>query len=460
MRAVRLSAVVVIAALSGAATLAQGARADVMVFEGARIIDGNGGPPITNGTLVVQDGRLVAVGARGAVQVPAGATRVDVSGKTIMPAMINAHVHMGYEGYTTWGARNHTPENLLDHLQREAFYGVAAATSVGSSPTEMSLQFQKDQQAGKFPPVARYLFMPGMAPPNGGPDHILRVATNELHVVNEVTTPAEAREAVQRMDKQGIRHVKLWYDDRGNTYPKLSPEVMQAIIDEAHARKMTVHAHAIQMADQKAVVAAGADVLVHMVQRQPLDQEYLTLLREKRPYWATVISLGDPVEVCNKDPFFEEAMPPSVVAKIRATMDRASLVPSCGPLPSTAAERERQMAINFPKMIEAGVKLVLATDTGIHPGHTFGSGEHVELARWVQLGLPTSEAIVAATKTPAELMGLTDLGTLAPGKRASFIVLDGNPLENIRSTRKISDVYLDGVKFDRQAVRAQWKTLK
>jgi imidazolonepropionase-like amidohydrolase len=460
MRAVRLSAVVVIAALSGAATLAQGARADVMVFEGARIIDGNGGPPITNGTLVVQDGRLVAVGARGAVQVPAGATRVDVSGKTIMPAMINAHVHMGYEGYSTWGARNHTPENLLDHLQREAFYGVAAATSVGSSPTEMSLQFQKDQQAGKFPPVARYLFMPGMAPPNGGPDHILRVATNELHVVNEVTTPAEAREAVQRMDKQGIRHVKLWYDDRGNTYPKLSPEVMQAIIDEAHARKMTVHAHAIQMADQKAVVAAGADVLVHMVQRQPLDQEYLTLLREKRPYWATVISLGDPVEVCNKDPFFEEAMPPSVVAKIRATMDRASLVPSCGPLPSTASERERQMAINFPKMIEAGVKLVLATDTGIHPGHTFGSGEHVELARWVQLGLPTSEAIVAATKTPAELMGLTDLGTLAPGKRASFIVLDGNPLENIRSTRKISDVYLDGVKFDREAVRAKWKQQK
>ena len=460
MRAVRLSAVVVIAALSGAAMLAQGARAGAMVFEGARIIDGNGGPPITNGTLVVQDGRLVAVGARGAVQVPAGATRVDVSGKTIMPAMINAHVHMGYEGYSTWGARNHTPENLLDHLQREAFYGVAAATSVGSSPTEMSLQFQKDQQAGKFPPVARYLFMPGMAPPNGGPDHILRVATNELHVVNEVTTPAEAREAVQRMDKQGIRHVKLWYDDRGNTYPKLSPEVMQAIIDEAHARKMTVHAHAIQMADQKAVVAAGTDVLVHMVQRQPLDQEYLTLLREKRPYWATVISLGDPVEVCNKDPFFEEAMPPSVVAKIRATMDRASLVPSCGPLPSTASERERQMAINFPKMIEAGVKLVLATDTGIHPGHTFGSGEHVELARWVQLGLPTSEAIVAATKTPAELMGLTDLGTLAPGKRASFIVLDGNPLENIRSTRKISDVYLDGVKFDREAVRAKWKQQK
>lgn len=460
MRAERWTAVVVTALLGAVGLLAQARQPVPMLFEGARIIDGNGGAPIENGALLVQDGRVTAVGARGAVSAPAGAVRVDVSGKTIMPAMVNAHVHMGYEGYTTWGARNHTPENLLDHLQREAYYGVAAATSVGSSPTEMSLQFQKDQQAGRFPPVARYLFMPGMAPPNGGPDHILRVATNELHVVNEVTGPVEARAAVQRMDKQGIRHVKLWYDDRNKTYPKLAPEVMQAIVDEAHAHRMTVHAHAIQEADQKAVVAAGADVLVHMVQREVLDEEYLALLREKHPYWATVITLGDPVEVCNKDPFFEDAMPPSVVAKIRATMERASLVPSCGPPSPTAEAREKQMAINFPQMIKAGVKLVLATDTGIHPGHTFGSGEHVELARWVQLGLSPSDAIVAATKTPAELMGLTDLGTLGPGKRASFIVLDANPLENIRNTRKIADVYLDGVKFDREAVRAKWRQQK
>jgi imidazolonepropionase-like amidohydrolase len=299
-----------------------------------------------------------------------------------------------------------------------------------------------------------------MAPPNGGPDHILRVATNELRVVNEVTTPAEARAAIQRMSDQQIPHVKLWFDDRNKTYPKLTPEVMQAIVQEAHARKMTVHAHAIQLADQKAVVAAGADVLVHMVQSEPIDEEYLALLRQKKPYWATVITLGDSVEVCNKDPFFEEAMPPSVVAKIRATMERASLVPSCGPPAPNAERREKILAQNFPLMIQAGVKLVLATDTGIHPGHTFGSGEHVELARWVQLGLPPAQAIVAATKTPAELLGLGDLGTLAPGKRASFIVLDANPLENIRNTRKIADVYLDGVKFDREAVRARWRQQK
>jgi len=188
-----------------------------------------------------------------------------------------------------------------------------------------------------------------------------------------------------------------------------------------------------------------------------LDEEFQALLREKKPYWATVISLGDPVEVCNSDPFFEEAMPPSVVAKIRANQQRAGLTAHCAAPSPNAPNREKILANNFPLYIAAGVKLVLATDTGIHPGHTFGSGEHVELARWVQLGLPTAQAIVAATKTPAQLMGLSDLGTLESGKRASFIVLNANPLENIRNTRTIADVYLDGVKFDREAVRKKWR---
>ncbi len=437
--------------------LVAAAQSPTVVFDGARILDGNGGTPIEQGRIVVRDGRIVAVGSQQSIAMPAGATRVDVTGKTIMPAMINVHAHMGYEGYTTWGARNHTATNLLDHLQREAFYGVAAATSVGSSPTEMSLQFQRDQQAGKLAPAARFLFMPGMAPPNGGPDHILKAATDELKVINEVTTPEDAAAAIRRMAAQGLRHVKMWVDDRGGTYPKLSPDVVNAIVREAHAHNMIVHAHATQLADQKLVVTAGTDVLVHMVQNVALDDEHLALLREKKPYWATVISLGDPVEVCRNDPFFEDALPAALVSKIRSNTERVALTANCAPPSPNAANRERMLAQNFPKYIAAGVKLVLATDTGLHPGHTFGSGEHVELARWVQLGLPPAQAIVAATKTPAELMGLNDLGTLAAGKRASFIVLNANPLDDIHNTRAIADVYLDGVRFDRGAMLRKWR---
>ena len=448
----------VVLVLLGVGVFAQpSGPAPAVLYEGARLIIGDATPVIESGAFLVQDGQIRSVGVRGAVTAPAGAVHVDLTGKTVMPAMVNVHVHIGYEGYTTWQASNHTPENVFDHLQREAFYGVAATASVGTSHTGQMLQFQRDQRAGRWLPASRLLFLPGMAPPNGGPDAVLRVATNELHVVNEVTSAAEARAAVRRMDAQGIRHVKMWVDDRSGSYPKLTPAAYLAIIDEAHAHKMTVHAHAIQLADQKTVVRAGADVLVHMVQRQPLDAEYLAILRDKKPYWATVIGLGDQTALCDPDPFFEQAMPDSVIAEIRATMERRSLAPSCGPPSATAPAREKQMAINFPQMLAAGARVVLATDTGIQPGHTFGSGEHLELARWVQLGMSTTEAIVAATSRPAELMGQTDLGTLATGKRASFIVLDANPLENIKNTRRIADVYLDGMKVDRAALARKFK---
>lgn len=161
-----------------------------VIYEGGRLIVGDGSAPIENGAFVVQNGRITAIG--NSIRGPAGATHVNLAGKTVMPAMINVHVHIGYEGYTSWGAQNYTPENVLDHLQREAFYGTAVTLSVGSSPVDASLQFQRDQQAGKFPPASRFLFTPGYAPPNGGPDEVLREATSALHVINEVSTAQEA----------------------------------------------------------------------------------------------------------------------------------------------------------------------------------------------------------------------------------------------------------------------------
>src|SRR5665213_297809 len=426
-----------------------------VVYEGGRLIIGDGSAAIENGAFVVINGHITAIGRT--IKLPAGVTHVNLAGKTVMPAMINVHVHIGYEKYTSWGAQNYTAENVLDHLQREAFYGTAVTQSVGSSPLDASVQFQRDQQAGKFPLASRFLFTPGYAPPNGGPDEVLREATNLLHVINEVSTAQEARDSIQKMAGRGIKAVKIWVDDRRGTYPKMTPEVYSAIIDEAHKHGMIVHVHATTLLDQKAVVRAGADVLVHLVQNEKLDDEYLALLKEKKPYWATVISLGDPTAVCEHDPFFEQAMPAEVITKIRATMERRPLSASCGPPSPNAAIREAIIAYNFPRMIKAGARIVLGTDTGIESGHTFGSGDHVHLVRWVQLGLTASEAITAATQRPAELLGLKDMGTLEVGKRADFIVLDANPLENVLNTRRISSVYLDGAKFDREAVLTRWR---
>ena len=234
---------------------------------------------------------------------PAGAAHVDLTGKTVMPAMINAHVHIGYEGYTSWGAANYTPENVLDHLQREAFYGVGATQSVGSSPTDAAMQFQQDQQAGKFRAgVALFLHArhgaaqrrPRRRPDGGAPTR----CTSSTRCRRR----QKARAAVA--DHGGQAHPQR--QDLGGRSPRHLPEdvardVYNAIIDEAHAHQMLVNAHAIALADQKAVVRDGADVLVHIVADEKLDEEFLAMLREKKPYWATVIGLGDRSEACEHE---------------------------------------------------------------------------------------------------------------------------------------------------------------
>lgn len=423
-----------------------------VLYEGARLIIGDSSAAIESGAFIVQNGRITALGRKGAVAAPSGAARVDLTGKTVMPAMVNAHAHFGYERFTRAAGEalpeNFTPENLLDHLQREAFYGVGTANDGGSAPVALSLQFQQAQAARDFPAGAQYWFNAGIVPPNGGPDSILIKGTRPLHANYEVLRAPEARAAVQDVLAKNITQVKIWLGDRGGSYPAMPYQVYDAVIDEAHKNGIKVHAHATTLRDQKDAVRANVDVLVHMVQDVAIDDELSTLIREKRPYWATVVALGDRSDVCDNDPFFTQSLSDKIVADIRAT--------SCSPNPNAAA-REERLKHNFMEMIDSGARLILGTDAGIRPGNAFGSGDHHEIAHWVQMGLTPAQAIIAATSRPAEALGLKDVGALGEGRSADFIVLNANPLDDIRNTRQIASVYLRGVLLDRNALIAKWK---
>ena len=428
-----------------------------VIYEGARLIIGPAASaPIANGAFVVQDGRITAIGARGTVTAPAGATHVDLTGKTVMPAMIDAHAHFGYEKYTKAEgdsrAEHYTPENLLDHLQRSAFYGIGSAHDGGTAVMPVSLQFQADQRAGKFPPAAQYSFNVGIVPTEGGPDEVLIKGTRPLHANFEVDRAVDARKAVQEIAAKGIGNIKVWIGDRNGSYPAMPHEVYEAVIDEAHKHGIKVHAHAMTLRDQKDIIRDGADLIVHIVANEKIDDELLALVKEKKPYWVpsigTGIGNGLRHEVCEQDAFTTDLLPPHLLQEILAS--------ECKPN-ANAAAREAILRANFNAMIGAGARLVLGTDAGIRPSKTFGSADHHELTTYVRLGMSTADALDAATSKAADFLQLKDAGTLAVGRRADFLVLEANPLDEILNTRKISAVYLKGAKLDRNALLAKWK---
>ena len=429
-----------------------GAPGSRVLYEGARLIFGDERPALENGAFVVTDGRITAMGRKGEVALPAGATRQDLTGKTVMPAIVNIHAHFGYEKYLTAAGEargeNFTAENLLDHLQREAYYGTGSVLDAGSGALPITQRYQADQDAGKYASAAHLSVMGGVVPVNGGPDHILIKGTRALKANYEVTLSPEARAAIQDLNTKGVKHVKIWLGDRGGTYPAMPHEVYDAVINEAHKVGMKVHSHATNLRDQKDALRAGIDVLVHTVQNAPIDDELAGLLKEKRPYWTTVFGLGDRSEACDQNPFTVQVLSARIIADIVST--------DCKTAPSAA--REAQLEQNFMKMIASGARLVLGTDAGVWPRYSFGSADHHELQRYVELGLTPAQAIVAATSRPAEAIGLADVGLLAVGKRADFLVLDANPLDDIKNTRRIASVYLRGAPLNREAMLAHWKS--
>jgi imidazolonepropionase-like amidohydrolase len=422
---------------------------DTVVFEGARLITGDGAV-IDDGSLVIADGRVVATGARGQVTVPAGATRADVTGKTIMPAMIDAHAHIGYMRDLTSGPQNYTRENIIDHLQRYAYFGVAAGQAMGSDFTDLPYQLRDESGAGRIPDAARFLTAGrGLAPPDEvRPD-------NMRHSAYSISTAGDARAAVAELAGRGVAIVKTWVDDRGGAVRKLTPELYGAIIDEAHRRGMRVMVHATALDDAKALLRAGVDGFGHAFQE--VDDELLELV-QARPQVFYLMALGGPRRVVAAPwlqpvhPLVQETVSPAQIARLQERLAR-----------QTPDERDRaraaweRMATGIARLAAVGARIGVGTDGGGQLGDQFvGWTVHTEVENMVAAGMTPAQVLSAATRTGAGIVGLDDLGVLAAGKSADFIVLDANPLDDITNTRRISQVYLRGVAVDRARLRAQW----
>jgi imidazolonepropionase-like amidohydrolase len=413
-----------------------------VLFDGERLIVGDG-RVIESAAVLVQNNRIARVGRKGEVPLPPGATRVDLTGKTVMPAIIDPHNHLGYTNQKTGASskENFTRATIVDHLQRYAYYGVAATMSMGLDRWDVNPELPYQLRNEVIPNAALFLTVGRgiAATPMAGP-----TASYRLGVPYGAQTEAEGRKEVEELVARKVPIIKIWVDDRLGTVPKLQPNVYRAIIDEAHKRDTRVVAHIFALEDGKDLLKAGVDGFAHGVRDKDIDGEYMTIVRQHPNVWVEP-NLPEQPEGPESLDWIADTIPAAQLKRMKDAL--------AGRTPAQAKALADAFGIqcrNLKKIRDAGVKIAFATDAGVDIAWT----AHTELADMVQCGLTPAEAIMAATRTAAEVIKSDQLGIVAAGKSADFIVLDANPLELITNTRKINKVYLRGQEVDRAALRA------
>ena len=436
------------------AAAVQTAGSSRTLFEGARLIAGDGRPPIEDAAFLVENDTITRVGRKGEIDLPRGGARVDLTGKTVMPGIVNLHGHVGYLKGVTFSADNYTRENIVDELNRYLYYGVVAVMSTGADPGELPYQLRDEPHPGAlFRTAGRGFAMPNASTGNAA----------MRSVPYGVTTEEEARRYVRELAAKKPDFLKIWVDDRNRTVQKLTPLLYRAIIDEAHTRKIRVMAHEYYLEDARDLVRAGVDGFLHMVRDAEMDDDLVKMMREKHVFITPNMGTSEAGTYIGRpawldDPALAETASPDTIKKVadvyaaRATArGNAPAAQTPRPAELSFARQQRSLA----KLNAAGVTIALGDDTGIE-NTFFGYGDHRELEIMVGAGMTPMQVIVAATRTPAELLHLDRLGTIAPRKSADFLVLDANPLDNIANTRKIARVYQKGKEIDRAAMRAAW----
>ena len=419
-----------------------------LAIVGAQLIDGTGADPVTESVIVIRDGRIQAAGPRDTTSVPAGAEMVDATGKTIIPGLVDTH--------------NHYPGDLAAverQLKTQLSYGVTTARSIGlDTPDKVALMIEAN--AGRAGLPRMFTAGRGFSHPNGfNSGGALQPATE-----------AEARELVREQAALGAHFIKMWVNEVPEPGLKITPEIRTAIIDEAIKNGLVPVAHIDEEADGRQLVEAGLKDFLHSTVRTfgpgggapvadpEVSQEFLQLCLDNGVAFSPTLSIiqnnwhfAEHPELLD-DPELRAAFDQEALASWDDPEVRANVLDSPDFEDRKAAFRQVQAFVRT--IHDAGVKVALGTDSGT--GNVpMGWGTHHELELYVEAGLTPMQALVAATATGAGLMppvGEADFGTLEAGKIADLIVLNADPLIDIRNTLKIDQVMRAGEWMEREGL--------
>src|SRR6266436_3789071 len=422
--------------------ISQPALADVLVLKGATLIDGTGRAPQQNAVLVLDGGRISAAGAAATVAVPKGARVVDLTGRTIIPGLINAHGHVGLVARGQNRADGYTRENVQAQLAQYEGYGVTSVLTLGLN-RDLVYDIRDEQRRGALPGASLFTAGRGVGAPAGAPP--VPAAPDQVY---RPKTPEEAVADVEEAAAHKPDYFKIWVDDVFGKFPKMEPAVFKATIDAAHRHGIKIASHVFYLADAKAVITSGVDALAHSVRDQPVDDELVALMKKRGTFYvatlnvdASFFALADDPAMLD-DPFLADALPPESVQQFRSPEYRAKIAADPN-VPKARAALENAMR-NLKSLHANGIQIAFGTDSGANPARIQGWAEHRELELMVSAGLRPMDALVAATRGSAAMLGISDRGTLEKGKRADFLVLAANPLDDIRNTRKLVSIWHDG----------------
>lgn len=414
------------------------AAAETTVLRHLSVIDGTGAPLKRDQAIVMTNGKIAWIGSDRQVHGPAGARNVDLSGKIAMPGIFDDHVHVGNMHDQDQNSAYFTRANVEKALRTYAEYGV---TSVFSAGTEKDLIFAlRDAQRKGRPAMARVF--------TAGEGIYYKGGYGGIPGFNRaVSTPDEARELVDVDIQKGVDAVKFWIDDEEGTFPvKMPYAISKAIIDEAHALHKKVVAHVYHYQDARQLIDQGVDGFMHAVRDRPLDENFLADMKAHGT-WQVASTLSReasyelrPLPFLN-DPFFTKGVSAAELKLLKDPEFNRKLLQS--PLFKYYRGNMDMALENTGREARAGIPFGMGTDSG-PPGRFPGFNAHLEMEYMVKAGIRPMDVIVAATSAPARFFGAVNQGTLEAGKLADILVLDKNPLDDIRNTRTIAHVYISG----------------
>ncbi len=394
-----------------------------VVFKGGQIIDGKGNV-INNGVLVTKNGKIESVTDSNQYEISENAEVIDITGKTIMPGLINSHGHIGDVKGLESG--NYSSENILVQLRLNARYGVTTILSLGGDGSEVTDITASQQSAG--------------------------LDYSRLFIAGQVVTGSTPEEAIAIVNQNAslpTDFIKIRVDDNLGSSEKMSPEIYQAVIDRAHELNLPLAAHLFYLNDAKSLLASGADFIAHSIRDRSVDNEVIALFKEKNVCYCPTLTreistfIYESTPEFFSDPFFLKEVDPNIINTLNDPERQQKI------RESRSAQLYKQALdtalLNLKLLSDSGVTIAFGTDSG-PPARFQGYFEHLELELMVQAGLTPMQAIVSATGQAAECLKLNDIGTLEKGKWADFIILTNSPLENIINTRSIESVWISGNK--------------